>query len=240
MRTQKSRAAQFNVNWHKKKAVDKNLHIIFSKEILGEDKEVKEKFISNFEPEITAFINSIVESYQAWLKYDDSIRSDRRRAFITAFLFNAINNLSTSMKMLISGYAIPSGNLVRQTIESICSAILCSSAQLQYYQQVEQDKFSSKSSIKLVLKHSKKFHINRNAMIWLKKLYEFYHKLSHSSSLTLGFNISVGKLGEIYIGSSFDEEKMFAYKKEIANRINLSKNITNVIEALLLPRSDSS
>jgi hypothetical protein len=141
---------------------------------------------------------------------------------------------------VITGYAIPSGNLVRQTIESICSAILCSSEQLQYYQQVEQDKFSSKSSIKIVLKHAKKFHIDRNAMIRLKKIYEFYHNLSHSSLLTLGFNISAGNLGEIYIGPSFDKEKMIAYKKEMENRINLSKNITNVIEVLLLPRSDSS
>ena len=222
------------------KTMDKNLHIIFSKEILDEDKEVKEKFISNFQTEITDFINSIVESYQMWLKYDALIGSDRRRAFIAAFLFNAITNLSASMKMLIAGYTIPSGNLVRQTIESICSAILCSSEQIQYYEQVEQNKFSSKSSVKLVLKHSKEFHINRNAMIGLKKLYEFYHKLSHSSSLTLGFNISVGNLGEIYLGPSFDEEKKFAYKKETVNRINLSKNITNVIEALLHPRSVTS
>lgn len=220
--------------------MNNNLHIIFSKEILGEDKEVKNKFISNFESEIAAFINSIVESYQAWMKYDDLIGSDMRCAFVAAFLFNAITNLSTSMKMLITGYAIPSGNLVRQTIESICSAILCSSQQLQYYQQVEQDKFSSKSSIKLVLKHAKKFHIDKNAMIRLKKIYEFYHNLSHSSLVTLGFNVSAGNLGKTYIGPSFDEEKMIAYKKEMENRINLSKNITNVIEVLLLPRSGSS
>jgi hypothetical protein len=99
--------------------VDKKLHIIFSKEIFGEDKEVKEKFISNFESEITAFINAIVESYQAWLKYDASIGSGRRRAFVAAFLFNAISNLTASMKMLISGYTIPAGNLVRQTIQKI-------------------------------------------------------------------------------------------------------------------------
>jgi len=220
--------------------MDKNLHIIFSKEILGEDKEVKGKFISNFEQEITEFINSIVESYQTWSKYDSSVGSDRRRAFVAAFLFNAITNLSASMKMLIAGYTIPSGNLVRQTIESICSAILCSSEWLQFYQQVEQDKFSSKNSLNLVLKHSKKLQINRNAMLALKKLYEFYHKLSHSSSLTLAFNISIGNLGTTYIGPSFDEQKMFAYKKEATNRINLSKNITNVIEALLLPGSDAS
>jgi len=220
--------------------MDKDLHFIFSKEMLGEDKEVKEKFISNFEPEITQFINSIAESYQTWQKYDSLVGSDRRHAFVAAFLFNAITNLSASMKMLIAGYTIPSGNLVRQTIESICSAILCSSEWLQFYQQVEQDKFSSKSSLNLVLKHSKKLQINRNAMLALKKLYEFYHKLSHSSSLTLAFNISIGNLGTTYIGPSFDEQKMFAYKKEVKNRISLSNNITNVIEALLLPGSDAS
>ena len=220
--------------------VTKNLHFIFSKEILGEDKEVRGKFVSNFDPEITEFINSIVESYQTWSKYDSLVGSDRRRAFVAAFLFNAITNLSASMKMLIAGYIIPSGNLVRQTIESICSAILCSIEWLQFYQQVEQDKFSSKSSLNLVLKHSKKLQINRNGLLKLKKLYEFYHKFSHPSSLTLAFNISIGNLGKTYIGPSFDEQKIFAYKKEVTNRINLSKNITNVIEALLLPGSVAS
>jgi len=220
--------------------VEKNLNQIFSKEILGDDKEIKSKFLKHFETEMSEFINTIVESYRSWMKYDATIKGNRRRAFISAFLFNAINNLSASMKMFISGYSIPSGNLVRQTIESICSAILCSSEKLQFYQHVEQDMFSSKNSVKHVLKHSKKFRINRDAMLSLKKLYEFYHKLSHSSSLTLAHNISLSNLGEIYIGPSFDEHKLFAYKKEAANRMNLAKIISNVIEGILIIQENGS
>ena len=122
--------------------VNDNLHTIFLKEILSEDREIKEKFISNFEQEIVGFIDSIIESYQAWQKYDALIGENRRRAFVAAFLFNAITNLSASMKMLISRYAIPSGNLVRQTIESLCSAILCSNAQLHFYQSGSRGSFS--------------------------------------------------------------------------------------------------
>jgi hypothetical protein len=220
--------------------VSKELRFLFLKEILGDNKEVKEKFISNFENEISAFVDSIVESYKAWKEYDYLVGSDRRRAFVAAFLFNALSSLLVSMKMFIFGYAIPSGNLVRQTIESICSAVLCSREKVQFYQQVERDKFSSRSSINLVLRHSASLRIEREAMISLKKLYEFYHKLSHSSSLTLAFNISIGNLGRTYIGSSFDEDKMFAYEKEIVNRVHLSKNIMNLIEGLLLEPSEAS
>lgn len=220
--------------------MEEKLHLIFAKEILEDDKDVKSEFIKHFETEATEFINAIVEAYRSWLKYDATIKGNRRRAFISALLFNSINNLSASMKMFISGYSIPSGNLVRQTIESICSAILCSSEKLSFYQQVEQDKFSSKNSVKHVLKHSKKFRINRDAMVPLKKLYEFYHKLSHSSSLTLAHNMSLSNRGVIYIGPSFDEHKMFAYKKEASNRINLAKIIANVVEGILLIQEESS
>ena len=220
--------------------MDNNLHQIIARELLEENKEVKSKFLDTFQSEITEFIDAIVESCRTWLKYDATIGTNRRRAFVSAFVFNAISNLLTSMKIFIFGYSTPSGNLVRQTIESICSAILCSSGKLQFYEQVEQDKFSSKNTIRLVLKHSKEFQINRNAMLALRKLYEFYHKLSHSSSLTLAHNISMSNLGKIYVGPSFDDKKMFAYRKEVTNRINLAKNITNVLEGILIEQKGGS
>ena len=214
--------------------VNNNLRQFFTKKLLEDDKDVKANFLEHLESEVSEFIDVIIESFQSWKKYDAIVGSNRRRAFVSAFVFNAIDSLLSSMKLCIAGYALPSGNLVRQTIESICSAILCSREDFQFYQQVEQDKFSSKNSINSVLKNSKKFGINKNAMISLKKLYEFYHELSHSSSLTLAHNINISNLSEVYIGPSFDDNKMVVYKKESSNRINLAKNITNVINEILL------
>jgi hypothetical protein len=220
--------------------MDTDLRHLVKKELLEDDYEVRSFFSSHFESEISAFINVMAQAYHSWIKYDSTVRTNRRRAYVSAFLFNAFNNLLASMKLFISGYSIPSGNLVRQTIESICSAILCSIEKLQIYQQIDQNKFSSKNAGKLVLKYSKTFNIDQKAMQSLMKLYEFYHKFSHTSLLALAHNISFSNIGRIYVGPSFDDKKMFAYRKEVSSRVNLAKTISNVIEGILVEQEKHS
>jgi hypothetical protein len=104
-----------------------------------DNQEVRSQFISHFNEEIEAFIPTMASAYEAWQKYDTTVGTDRRRAYVAAFLFNALNNLLASMTLFISGYSIPSGNLVRQTLEAIFTAILCSCKKLQVYQQLDRD-----------------------------------------------------------------------------------------------------
>jgi hypothetical protein len=66
------------------------------------------------------------------------------------------------------------------------------------------------------------------------KLYVFYHKFSHSTLLALAHNISFNNSGTIYVGPSFDEEKLFAYRKEVSRRLNIARTISNVIEGILM------
>ena len=207
---------------------------IFKREVLEDDHEVREDFLNNFRNETQQFIDAMVVAHKTWQKYDGTLGTNKRKGYVSAFLFNAINNLTTSMKLFISGYSIPSGNLVRQTIESLCSAILCSNASLNYHYQVDQDKFSPQKSIYLVLKNAEKFKINKQALKVVKKSYEFYHKYSHSSLLALTHNISLSQKGALFIGPAFDNYKMPGYKKEIAQRLSLAKVFTNIIEGILL------
>lgn len=203
-------------------------------ELMSDNQEVRSQFISHFNEEIEAFITAMASAYEAWQKYDKTVGTDRRRAYVAAFLFNALNNLLTSMKLFISGYSIPSGNLVRQTLEAIFTAILCSCKKLQVYQQIDRDKFSTKDSGKLVLKHSELLNIKKKSIKEAMKLYVFYHKFSHSTLLALAHNISFTNSGTIYVGPSFDAEKLFAYRKEVSGRLNIAKTISNVIEGILM------
>lgn len=192
-----------------------DIHDIFRQELFEDDKKIKSEFLKHFESDIVDFINAMAEAYNAWRRYDGTIGNNKRRAYVSAFLFNAINNLVASMKLFITGYAIPSGNLVRQTIESLCSAILCSNETLDYYQKIDRNEFSPQKFINIVLKHASKLKINKEAMSAIKKDYEFYHQLSHSSLLAIAHNISLSQLGTLFVGPSFDEEKMNGYKNEV-------------------------
>jgi hypothetical protein len=135
---------------------------------------------------------------------------------------------------VISGYTIPSGNLIRQTIESLCTAILCSKESINVYQRVDENKFSPQKAINLVQRHANNLNINKKSISVVKKVYEFYHNFSHSSLLALSHNMSLSQTGNLFIGPSFDKAKMLGYKKEIAQRVNLAKVYSNVIEGILL------
>jgi hypothetical protein len=142
--------------------------------------------------------------------------------------------LLTSMKLFISGYSIPSGNLMRQTLEAVFTAILCSCKKLQVYQQIDRDKFSTKDSGKLVLKHSELLNIEKKSIKTAMKIYVFYHNFSHSTLLALAHNISFTTAGRIYVGPSFDAEKLSSYRKEVSGRLNAAKMISNVIEGIII------
>jgi len=216
--------------------INDDLHHFITQELLEDDHEVRSQFFKQFDTEIKEFIQEMTTAFAAWKKYDVRIGNDKRRAYVSAFLYNALTNLLASTKLFVTGYSIPSGNLVRQTIEAMCSAMLCSAETLQYFEHIDQDHFAPHKAGKLLLKNYKTFNIDQKAVQALVKLNAFYHKFSHSTSLTLAHNMSFSNLGRTYLGPSFDDEKIFAYQKEIKTRINLAKNIANVCEGMLIQK----
>lgn len=216
-----------------------NSHEIIKKEVLEDDNEVREQFLNVFRNDVFKFIDLMGEVYKVWRKYDDTIGTNKRKAYVSAFLFNAFNNLASSMKLYISGYSIPSGNLIRQTLESLCTAILCSKESLQYYIRVDQNKFSPQKAVNLVQKNANKLKVNKDSISVLKKSYEFYHQFSHSSLLALTHNLSLSNKGSLFIGPSFDEEKLLGYIKEIAHRLSLAEVFPNIIQGILLAEKEN-
>jgi len=217
-----------------------DINDILRKEVLEDDIEVRDKFVSHFKEDISFFIDALTNAYHKWEQYDSSIGRNKRKAYVSAFLFDAMNSLTLSMKLFVSGYVVPSGNLFRHTLESICLAILCSNESLPYYQKVDEDRFSAKSAVNCLVRNAKKLKINKEAVLVLKKSYEFYHKYSHSTLLSLTQNISLSKRGDLYIGPSFDEGKMMGYKKEVKTRVNLANVFNNVINGIFMMEKENS
>lgn len=54
---------------------------------------------------------------------------DEQAAFLAEFIFGVLDDLVVSSKLLMSGKMIASGDLMRQAIEGVAVAILCSSRQ---------------------------------------------------------------------------------------------------------------
>lgn len=149
-----------------------NIKEIIEKEIHEDDIKIRNQFMNSFKDEVSAFIDGLTDAFYKWEEYNSTIDTDIRKAYVSAFLFNAIDSLTLSMKLFLSGYIIPSGNLLRYTIESLCLAILYSDESLPYYEKIKQNKFPANTALNCVSKNAEKLYINlltppAAALMWI-------------------------------------------------------------------------
>ena len=173
---------------------------------------------------------------------------NKQKAYVGGFIYLMCDNLLTSVKLFIMGYETPSGNLMRQVIESVALAILCSLKDdikirkkrgklenIHFYTSFIENKSEAKShkAIQHLELNYQKLGIQKDAINALQKARKFFHNFSHPSQLSLATTISFEKPGKFFIGGSFDNGKMMEYKKELIHRINFCKILPNIIEGLI-------
>jgi hypothetical protein len=95
-------------------------------EITSDDAEIRSAFLSHFNDEIDNFTNAISNAFLNWRALDNEIKGDEKRACVSALVHTAITLHILSLKLFISGQIVAAGNLMRQVLESIALALLCS------------------------------------------------------------------------------------------------------------------
>jgi len=220
------------------------------KELFHDNSEVLNEFSGRFSKELLEFAELFSEAYKKYLELNHLIREteNKQKAYVSGLTYLLLDNLLTSVKLFIMGYEIPSGNLMRQVIESVALATLCSlknkiristeknkTKDIHFYTSFINHKSEAKSF--LALKHLEANYdslgINEDAINALKKSRSFYHHYSHPGEFSLASTISFEKPGKLFIGGSFDNGKMEEYKKELVQRINFCKILPNIIAGLI-------
>lgn len=202
-------------------------------EIIHEDKEVRDQFLKNFSSHVDEFISEMAVTFQKWRSFDDTIQGEKDKAAISAILYSAIALHIASMELMLSGNIIAAGNSQRQVLESIAMAFLCSGKSLDVLNRFMNQQYSPNKAIRDVIKHASKLNLKPDGLDVLKKSYEFYHNYSHLTYMTIASFVSFSEEG-LYVGSSFDDEKVSDYEKEIKSRVNLARTFSNVVDGVTL------
>jgi len=200
-------------------------------EIIQEDIEVRENFLKHFSSHVDEFTFEMAKTFQNWRSFDATIKGEKDKAAVSAVLYSAIALHIASMKLMLSGNIIAAGNSQRQVIESIAMAFLCSGKSLDVLKRFMNQQYSPNKAIRDVIKHSANLNLNTDALKVLKKSYEFYHNYSHLTYMTIASFVSFSEVG-LYVGSSFDEEKLSDYKNEIELRVSLARTFSNVVDGV--------
>jgi hypothetical protein len=198
-------------------------------ELTQDSGSVRSLYLRQFKKEIVKFTDHIVAAYAEYKILSVASKGDKKKAYVSAILYNAITLQIISMKLFLNGYTIPSGNLFRQAIEGIALALLCSAHDLKILERFMGDKYSSNDAITDLIRHFKKLSLDRTALKPLKEAREYYHRFSHLSKESIVISMSFSQKGKGYLGVSFDHAKIDRYKWEIANRVNLAEVLSDVV-----------
>lgn len=199
------------------------------REITSDDSEVRGEYLKHFEGAAKGFAVSMAEAFMKWHDFDNDVKGDGRRAYVSSLVYVAITLHVSSMKVFLAGQTVASGNLFRQVLECIALAFLCSGKELNVLKRFMEDKYSSNYAIRDVLQHHKKLSLKGDALKEMKKSQDFYHKYSHVTKMTLA---TFSQKGGLYVGASLDDGKLDAYKKEINLRVSLAEVFPNFIHGV--------
>lgn len=202
-------------------------------EILSDHAEVREQFLSHFKQDALNIADAIEVMHIKLQAFDKTIDGHRQKALIECIYYNIINNVYVATRLLLTGFLIPSGNLMRQAIESLCLSIICSRGDLDYLENILKRKLYTFKATKIVLDDSGQFGVKAGGAKALKKHREHYHESSHPSLFAISSQFDFSKEGVYQIGPFFDESKMKAYQWELKNILNFLQILPNAFDGLL-------
>ena len=202
------------------------------KELTSDDSEVRGEYLKHFKGDTKTFSDAMARAFLKWREFDNAVKADEKRAHVSALVYIAITLHILSTKIFLSGQLIAAGNLFRQVLESIALALLCSGKELDVLKRFMENKYSSNDAVRDVLRHHQKLSLKGDALEVMNSSQDFYHKYSHVTKMTIAAAMSFSKTGGLYVGASFDDAKVDAYKKEMQGRVSLAGVFPNFVDGV--------
>jgi hypothetical protein len=202
-----------------------------------EDPLIREKFKDNYSSELETFIVLMTQAFEEWSRVDEIFTKKKTEpdAYITALLYTALHSHVVSLKLFISGLLVPSGNTQRYVFECIALAFLLSRPSLGVVERYMNDQYSTTKAIRDVIRNHKALKLDREGLKVLESSLKFYDKFSHPTRLSLGGVIHLAANGsQIIFGGAYDEDKEFAYRKEIKSKLGFAEILPNLIQGVEL------
>jgi len=203
---------------------------LIRRELRGKsDVDVRGEFNAAFPDAIETFVRLMAPAFLEWDEFDRALTGDKRQSIVSALMFTAISLHTQSMKLLLSGHAVPAGNLSRQVVETIALALLCSNSDHEILDSFDGDCYSTSYAVTDLRKRSDALGVRREGVDALVLAQKFYHKYSHPSKMTLGTVMEFADTGRFFVGGSFDSSKIQVYREEIEGRLSLASQFRNFV-----------
>jgi hypothetical protein len=204
------------------------------RELYTSNSVVRARFTWRFHRAVGRLSREFLAAYRQYQRHFRGPHSEREAA-VRAYLLNAFNDVILSSNLLLQCSMVPSGNLMRQFIESISAALLFSSKAAGYFERFsEAPNDFQVNCLPLKLAEPETLSLLGLDPKWvenLKRIREFYHLYSHASAFSTSFMARLQPPYRIFIGSFFDNSKIKPYRIELIRRITACRLLGNVVPA---------
>ncbi|WP_230945154.1 hypothetical protein [Burkholderia territorii] len=167
-----------------------------------------------------------------------------RTNLMIALAFGVIDDLTVSTKLLTAGKLPASGNVMRQALEGLAMAILCSTddllvidqpkdkrpVQARYWEKFMRgdSRVQGQHALCQLGWNAEKLGVNADGVKLLQRAQKFFHPFSHCGQLAIASRAALEHPGRFHIGGHFEEAKLSGYRIHLEQHIGLCG---------LLPRS---
>ena len=190
--------------------------------LISDNGDVRERFRREFPSEIEVLAHELHRTYGRLRQFTKSVSVDKRAAWVEMFLLAAFNSVLTSAHLLLSGFLIPAGNLMRQFGEACAIAMLASHRKIKMLERLESDssKVWAGKSVREVeqAENQELLGIDPDGWARFAKITHWYNRYSHASALVLASLNLFDRPNTLVVGAAFDGGKIDAYRKELRLR----------------------
>lgn len=201
-----------------------------------------------FSEEITAICTNLSKAWPLFEKMAQSYDSIQQRSLVCNFIYYMIESCFSSTKLLSMGFLVASGNVLRQSMESMFMAILCShtgnlirkenrkETTFNFYEQLIAGKSHTQA-------HKAAGHIEFNAATLsvnsisasnMARVRGFYNEYSHVSALALRSRVTGNDQSIFLFGGGFHEGQKEQYQKELQSRLAYTRLFENFLCSMML------
>lgn len=193
--------------------------------LLDDQHMAREWFNRTFSRLIREISADIASANNAHRRFASGADVSNHASVVIAFTHTALHALITSAQLLISGYPVPSGHMMRQYAECSVMALMCAVTETGVFERYDRDpqKFPVHKSLEMLsrkeIRKAVEASIGFSHEEYLKfvRAMRFFDKLSHASALVIGHSIVFSKAGGLVLGSHIDTSKRKEYRKTLTH-----------------------
>ena len=225
---------------------------VVRRELLDADAAVRADFAAHLDGELVTLAEALAACFRLLPALNEAANQaqTKRTALVAAFAFGVLDDLVVSTKLLFAGKLPAAGNVMRQVVEGIAMAILCSTEVLRiiktngkgkppvtarYWQKVDEGDKRTQGylAVEQLGLNAGALGLNEDAVKRLIVAKTHYNGDSHCGTFTIASRVSLDEVGTAYIGGHFDPAKLDGYRNEMNERIGLCRVLPPFLERLL-------